>query len=54
MKRSSQWPCMCVENVTCYFRSKDTRMSLKVVVIAEGMYVQMKIKITKKYKIMNA
>ena len=37
MKTSSQWPCMCVEKVTCCFRSKDTRISLKVVAIAEGM-----------------
>ena len=33
---SSQWPCMCVGKFTCCVVSNDARMSLNVVVVADG------------------
>ena len=33
---SSQWPCMCVGKFTCLVVSNDARMSLNVVVVADG------------------
>ena len=35
-KRSSQWPCMCVGNVTCCFVLNEARISLHVVVVVDG------------------
>ena len=33
---SSQWSCMCVGKFTCCVVSNDARMSLNVVVVADG------------------
>ena len=33
---SSQCPCMCVGTLTCCFVSNDARISLNVVVVADG------------------
>ena len=34
--RSKQWPRMCVEKVTCCFKSNEVRVSPKVVVAVVG------------------
>ena len=36
IKMSSQWPCMCIVKFTCCFVSNDARISLNVVVVADG------------------
>ena len=30
------WPCMCVGKLTCCFVSNDARISLSVIVVADG------------------
>ena len=47
---SSQWPCMCVRKFTCCVVSNDARMSLNVVVVADGVS-KMKIKVANNIKI---
>ena len=36
IKMSSQWPCMCVGKLTYCFVSNDARISLNMVVVADG------------------
>jgi len=34
--RSSQWPCMCVGKLTCYYVSNHARIPLNAVFVADG------------------